>query len=88
MKLEDVLRLLQMNEPPEERLDTPAELEELRKWTEELVEEQGREWVEKNRHRLKQEWEMIQGRARLVTGGQPNEGSGTDGSDISLQQSL
>ncbi|MFC2122104.1 hypothetical protein ACFLRP_00255 [Bacteroidota bacterium] len=88
MKLETVLELLGMNLPEGERLDTPAELEELRKWTTELVEENGLEWVQKNRLRLKQEWEMIQGRGHPETGGPSSKPSGTDGSEISLQQSL
>ena len=58
MSLEEVLELLEV----ENYLDSREELEQLRRWVSQWVDEKGEAWVKKFRLLIRDQWEALQGR--------------------------
>ncbi|MFC2066837.1 hypothetical protein ACFLUO_07310 [Chloroflexota bacterium] len=58
MTLEEALELLEVDN----YLDSDEELEQLRRWVSQWVDENGEEWVKKFRFLIRDQWEALQGR--------------------------
>lgn len=59
MSIEEALELLGVDN----YLDSPEELEQLRRWVSQWVEEKGEAWVKKFRFLIRELWEALQGRS-------------------------